>query len=152
MYGDVSTDTIDFIRKSQVPPGKKVTYASCVYDHRPFKSEPWRVRCIVGGDKLPYTDDQSSPAASLLDTKIVISSTLSDASKGIRFLGDNLKDYFLEFLYETLRIRAHTFIHFLADIIEQYNLKNSVCSKGYIYIKIKKGICGLKYVAILAYS
>ena len=73
---------------------KKVTYVSFVCDHRPLKSEPWRFRCVVGGDKLPCADDPSSPAASLLDTKVMINSTFSDASIGARFLGTDLKDFF----------------------------------------------------------
>ena len=33
------TDTVDFISYQEVPPDKKVTYASFVCDHRPFKDE-----------------------------------------------------------------------------------------------------------------
>ena len=95
MHGVASTDTIDIIRKSQVLPGKKITNASFVCDHRPLKSEPWRVCCIVGGDKLPYADDPSSTISSLLDTQITINSTISDALKGARFPGDGLKILFL---------------------------------------------------------
>ena len=52
-----------FIHPSQIPPHKKVTYASFVCDHRPLKSEPWKVRLVVGGDKLSYPYDTGSPAA-----------------------------------------------------------------------------------------
>jgi hypothetical protein len=77
-HGIVGTDTIDFI---------------C--DYRPLKSEPYRVHLTIGGDKLPYADDAGSPAASLLETKLVLNSTISDADKGARFLCANLKDHFL---------------------------------------------------------
>ena len=42
--------------------------------------------------------------------------------------------------------------HFPQDIREQYNLKDKVSSDGYIYIKIKKGMYGLKAAALLAYT
>jgi hypothetical protein len=38
------TDAIDFIAKSEVPKGCDLTYASFVCDHRPLKSDPWRIR------------------------------------------------------------------------------------------------------------
>jgi hypothetical protein len=62
----VATDTIDFIQRTEVPPEKEVTYGNFICDFRPLKSEPYRVRLTVGGDKLPYPDDAGSPAASLL--------------------------------------------------------------------------------------
>ena len=50
----VSTDTIDFILKKEVPKGKKVAYANYICDHRPLKEEEWRVRLTVGGGRLEY--------------------------------------------------------------------------------------------------
>ena len=38
------------------------------------------------------------------------------------------------------------------DIIDKYNLTEKVCEDGFIYIKIKKGMYGLKKAAILAYK
>ena len=93
--GVESTDTIDFIPFQQVPTDKKVTYASFACDHRPLKSEPWRVRIVVGGDKLPYESDSGSPAADMLETKILFNSVISDARKGARFYSMDLKDMFL---------------------------------------------------------
>ena len=90
-----STDTIDFIHQHEVPPDKKVTYGNFICDYRPLKTEPYRVRLTVGGDKLPYDDDAGSPAASLLETKLIINITISNADKGARFLCADLKDHFL---------------------------------------------------------
>ena len=80
------TDTIAFIHKNNVPSGKKVTYANMVCDHRPLKSEPDRVCLTVGGNRLNYTSDVGSPAASLLKAKLLLNSTISDADKGATFL------------------------------------------------------------------
>ena len=49
---------------------------------------------VVGGDRLDYFDDSGSPAASLLETKILINSTISDADKGAKFMSADLKDFF----------------------------------------------------------
>ena len=93
--GVESTDTIDFIPFQQVPTDKKVTYASFACDHRPLKSEPWRVRIVVGGDKLPYHEDANSLAADLLERKILLNSAISNAKRGARFMCLSTKDYFL---------------------------------------------------------
>ena len=52
--GVEATDTIDFIPYSQIPKNKRVTYCSFACDERPLKTERWRIRIVVGGDKLTY--------------------------------------------------------------------------------------------------
>ena len=42
-HGVVPTNTISFIHRHEVPMDRDVTYASFVCDHRPLKTEPWRV-------------------------------------------------------------------------------------------------------------
>ena len=59
-----SSDAIDFIPFHQVPPqGLIVTYANMVCDICPLKTEKYRVRLTVRGDRLQYPDDTASPAA-----------------------------------------------------------------------------------------
>ena len=41
---------------------------------------------------------------------------------------------------------------FPKDIIEKYNLLEKVAADGYVYIRIKKGMYGLKQAALLAYK
>jgi len=77
--GVASADAMDFIFHHEVPNGSKVTYANFVCDYRPLKDESWRVRLVVGGDILHYEFDSGSPAASLLETKILLNSVISDA-------------------------------------------------------------------------
>ena len=93
--GVESTDTIEFIPHTDVPQSKKVTYASFVCDHRPLKDEKWRIRLVVGGDKLPYDSDSGSPAQNLLEMKLLLNSVIFDANIGARFLSMDLKDMFL---------------------------------------------------------
>ena len=49
----------------------------------------------VGGDRLSYENDSGSPAANLLETKVLLDSIISDASKGAKFMTADIKDYFL---------------------------------------------------------
>ena len=85
------TGTIGFIHKRDVPRGKTVTYSNFVCDLKPLKDEKHRVRLTIGGDKLNYDHETAAPTAGLLDTKIIINSTISDAKKGALFMGLDLK-------------------------------------------------------------
>lgn len=124
---------MEFIHHHEVPRGQKVTYANFVIDYRPLKSEPWRVRLVVGGDKLDYEFDVGSPAASLLETKLLINSVISDARRGARFMSLDLKDHFLaspmlDAVY--MRLPAKYIPH---DIMQRYNLQDKVhVHNGYV--------------------
>ena len=50
---------------------------------------------MVGGDKLLYEADADSPTSNLIETKIPVNSTISDAHKGAKLLSWALKDFFL---------------------------------------------------------
>ena len=50
----VGNNTIVYIPKHEVPKHKKITYANMVCDYRPTKSDPYRTRLTIGGDKLDY--------------------------------------------------------------------------------------------------
>ena len=79
-------DAMDFIFHNEIPSDRKITYANFVCDYRPLKSEKFRVRMTVGGDKLDYFDNRSSPTASLIETKLLINSVISDhKSKNAKF-------------------------------------------------------------------
>jgi len=50
----------------------------------------------IGGDKLEYDNESASLAASLLETKIIVKSTISDAKHVACFLGMDIENFFLE--------------------------------------------------------
>ncbi len=64
----------------------------------------------------------------------------------------DLKDYFLATPMARPEYMKVLLKYFPTDIQERYNLKDKVTANGYIYIKIKKGMYGLKQAAILAYN
>ena len=142
-----------FVKKESIPKHRKVTYSNFVCDYRPLKSEPFRVRMTVGGDKLDYTSETASPAASLIETKLIINSVISDHSKfNSKFCAIDLKDFFLKTPMTTpeyLRIHSR---YLSTEFKKEYELGNMIDSDGYIYCQINKGMYGLKQAAILAYK
>lgn len=64
----------------------------------------------------------------------------------------NLKDFFLATPMEGHEYMRVKYKHIPEDIKKRYNLAEKVTSDDYIYIKIKKGMHGLKQAALLAYN
>lgn len=145
------TDAMDFIFFHEVPSTAKVTYANFVMDHRPLKTEPWRTRLVVGGDKLDYDLDPGSPAANLLETKILANSVISDAHRGAKFMTLDLKDHFLASPMDDPEYMRIPVRYIPDDIMQRYKLHEKV-HNGYVYVKIKKGMYGLKQAALLAFN
>jgi hypothetical protein len=55
-----NTNTIRFIRRSDVPKGRKVTYGSFVVEIRDHKDERERTRLTVEGDQIEFPGDKST--------------------------------------------------------------------------------------------
>jgi hypothetical protein len=53
-----NTTTIRFIRRSNIPKGRKVTYGLFVVDIKDHKEEKERTRLTVGGDQIEYPGDK----------------------------------------------------------------------------------------------
>ena len=92
--GVEATDCMEFIDKADLPQNCRVTYANFVCDYQPLKTEPFRIRLVVGGDRLDFADDTGAPAASMLETKLLVNSVISEAAEGARFMSCDLKDFF----------------------------------------------------------
>jgi hypothetical protein len=67
--GVKGTNTVRFIRKANIPPGRKVTYGSFVVDIKPHKEETESTLVAVGGDQIEYPGDISTHTAGLTTTK-----------------------------------------------------------------------------------
>ena len=56
-FGTTGTQTMTMVKPSDISQDKAITYASMVCDYHPLKTEPYRCRLVVRGDKLPYASD-----------------------------------------------------------------------------------------------
>ena len=122
-----------------------------VCDERPLKKERYRVRLTMGGDRLTYDGDKSSPAADLLETKLMANSIILDAHKGARYLNLDIKDFFL---LSNLPKPEYMGIHskyFPNRFRKLYKIDNKIDGDGYVYYIILRGMYRLKQAAILAY-
>ena len=69
-FGVKCTVAIHFIPKNGITQVQYITYANFVFDYKPIKYEPYRIRLVVGGNKLTHEEDYVSPTASLLENSI----------------------------------------------------------------------------------
>ena len=144
-------NTIFFIPHSHVPADAKVIYANLICDVRPLKNETHRVRMNVGGDKLECDGNPSSPAVSLLNTKICFNSVISDAHKGATFATADIKNHYLQSLMKNYQYMILSLKYFTQEIRDEDEIINIV-DNNYVYIEIRKGMYGLKEAGILAFN
>ena len=117
----------------------------------PSSPKTHRVCLTVGGNKLDYEENSSSPAVSLLDTKILLNSVISDTNKGTRYWTVDMKNFYLNNPMKTYRYIKIPIHFFMDEILQECNI-NKIVHKGYVYVDIRKCIYGLKEASILAYT
>ena len=144
------TNTIFFITKCEVPPDrfKDVTYGRIVCNYRDQKAEKHRTRLTVGGDRINYPDDCGTPTSDLLTVKLLLNGVIS--TPGAKFMTLDIKNFYLKTpmkRYEYLRLKITTLPD---EIIEEYKLKEKVDSKGYVYVKVRRGMYGLPHAGLIA--
>ena len=141
------TDTIRFIRVTDMPPGRTATYARFVCSLRPNKEEVERTRITVGGDRIDYPGDTHAPTGDITLLKLMVNSTLS--TEGAKMVILDLKNFYLGTpLPRPEYMKIH--ISLIPDeIIEHYNLRPLVY-KDHVYIEINQGMYGLPQAGLLA--
>jgi hypothetical protein len=142
------TNTIFFITRRDVPPGRKVTYCKQDATIRPNKTETHRVRNCAGGDRLDFPGPTATQTASLTTIKILLNSTIS--TPGARFSAFDIKNFYYGIpmnRYEYMKLHISKIP---TEIINEYNLASLATNDGWIYMEIRKGTPGLKQAGRIA--
>jgi hypothetical protein len=87
------TDTFFFIKLTNIPKDRKITYGKIVCDYKPHKKEKERIRLTVGGDILDYSGDVATSTADITIFKILINSTLYTEDAAMMMM--DIKNYYL---------------------------------------------------------
>jgi hypothetical protein len=142
-----NTNTIRFIRWSDIPKGRKVTYGSCVVDIKDHKEKRERTRLTVGGNQIEYPGDKSTRTAGLTTAKILINSVIS--TQGAKFLVIDIQNFYLNTPLGRFEYMVLNLASLPQETIEKYDL-NKLAQEGKVYIEIQKGMYGLPQAGILA--
>jgi hypothetical protein len=141
------TDTCFFIKLTNIPKDRKITYGKIVCDYKPHKKEKERVRLTVGGDRLDYYGDIATSTADVTTFKILINSTLSTEDAAMMMM--DIKNYYIGTPLPGFEYMKMLLSRFPEEIIQKYNL-NALAVDGWIYIEIRKGMYGLKQAGLIA--
>jgi hypothetical protein len=141
------TDTCFFIKLTNTPKDRKITYGKIVCDYKPHKKEKERVWLTVGGDRLDYSGDVATSTADIKTFKILINSTLSTEDATMMMM--DIKNYYLGTPLPRLEYMKMLLSRFPEEIIQKYNL-NTLAVNSWVYIEIRKCMYGLKQSGLLA--
>jgi hypothetical protein len=141
------TDTCFFIKLTNIPKYRKITYGKIVCDYKPHKKEKERVRLTVGGDRLDYSGDVATSTADITNFKILINSALSTKDAAMMMM--DIKNYYLGTPMPRFEYMKMLLSRFPEEIIEKYNL-NALAVDGWVYIEIRNGMYSLKQAVLLA--
>jgi hypothetical protein len=135
------TDTCFFIKLTNIPTDRKITYGKIVCDYKPHKKKKECVRLTVGGDRLNYSGDVATSTADITTFKILINSTLSTKDAAMMMM--DINNYYLGNPLPRFEYMKTPLSRFPEEIVEKYNL-NALAVDGWVYIEIRKGMYGLK--------
>ena len=141
------TETMRFIKRSEMPQGRQATYAKYVCEYKPNKQEKERTRITVGGDCIDYPGEVATKSADITTIKCLLNSVIS--TKNGRFATADVKNFYLNTPMarpEYMKIK----VEFIPqEIQDEYDIADKIID-GYVYVEINKGMYGLPQAGILA--
>jgi hypothetical protein len=141
------TNTCLFIKLTNIPKDRKITYGKIVCDYKPHKKEKEHVCLTAGGDRLDYSGDVTTSTADTTTFKILINSTLSIEEAKMMMMA--IKNYYIGTPMPRFEYMKMLLSRFPEEIVQKYNL-NALAADGWVYIESRKGMYGLKQAVLLA--
>jgi hypothetical protein len=141
-----NTNTIIFIRRSNIPKGRKVTYGSFVVDIKDHKEEKECTKLTVGGDQIEYPGEKSTRTAGLTTAKILINSVIS--TLGAKFLVIDINNFYLNTPLGRFEYMEINLSSLPQETIDKYDLIE-ISQDGKVYVEIQKGMYRLPHSGIL---
>jgi hypothetical protein len=126
------TDTCFFIKLTNIPKDRKITYGKIVCDYKNHKKEKERVQLTVGGDRIDYSGNVATSTANITTLKILINSTLSIKDATMMMMG--IEKYYLGTRLPRFEYMKMPLSHFPEEIVQQYNL-NALAVDGWVRVR-----------------
>ena len=141
------TNTMRFVDPNTLPANFQSTYLTLVTAYRPEKPQPYRVRGVVGGDRLTYEGDCSTKASAVDTVKIHLNHVVSTPNG--RYATTDVKDFYLN---TPMDEKDWVYLRIPIDDIPKCILDyyQPVVRNGYVYAQVQKGMYGLKQAGKLA--
>ena len=127
---------------------KDVTYGQFVCTVRPEKAEPNQTRFTVGGDRINYPGEVTTPTAEMLVAKMLFNSVIS--TKDARFMTMDISNFYLMTPLHRPEFIQIKLCDIPDEVIKEYKLREKATKNGSIYIRAKREMYGLPQAGLLA--
>ena len=123
-------------------------YGRICANYQSEKDDPYQVHITIGGNRISYPSNCGMPMANMLTTNVLLDSVIS--TKGAIFMTIDIKDLYLNTPMDHPKYMQHKVAEIPDNFIALYNLNQLTTTKGYIYVLIQEGMCGLPQAGIIA--
>jgi hypothetical protein len=141
------TNTMFFIKRSDIPDGRKATYPRFVCEERPQKKEVNRMRLTLGGNLIDYPGEVSTRTAEMDIIKILLNSVVSTTDA--KFCSLDIINFYLDTPLDRYEYVCIPINLVPPEIIKEYQCMDMVLDE-HIYAEVRKGMYGLPQAGILA--
>ena len=125
-----------------------MTYGRLVCDIKEHKSETHQTQLTVNGNLLDFPGMLSTPTATVTTAKCLFNSVIS--TPGDKCLVADINNFYLNNDLpdpEYMKLQLHIIPQ---EIINEYSIHDLVDKYGWVYLKVVKGMYGLKQAGIIA--
>lgn len=130
-------NVMTWMHPNQLPKGLKATYMRVCANFWPQKSDPYPIRCTMGGNLVtPKGPPTHFPTADLTLFKLFINSVIS--TPNAKFMDLDLKDFYICHDKEDYDFMLVPYSLFPQDIIDQYYIKSKVDDRGLVLAEVHK--------------
>eukprot|EP00804_Cyclotella_cryptica_P009064 CCRYP_003161-RA/>CCRYP_003161-RA protein AED:0.28 eAED:0.28 QI:0/0/0/1/1/1/2/0/561 len=127
--------------------GRLANVNSCAPYGRKIK-EPNRTRLVVGGDRINYPGEVTTPTANMLAAKILFNSVISTAAA--RLMTMDISNFYLNTPLQHPEYIRMKLTDIPEEIINEYKLRDLVEPDDCVYIIIILGMYGLPHAGLIA--
>jgi hypothetical protein len=113
-------DTCFFIKFTNIPKDRNITYGKIICDYKPHKKEKECVQLTVDGDRIDYSGDVATSTADITTLKILINSNLSTDDAAMMMM--DINNYYPGTPLPRFEYMKILLSRFPEEIIQKYNL------------------------------
>ena len=134
------TDTMFFIKHTDITQGRTATYLCIVTEENPLKVDKKCIQWHVGGNLINYSGDISTKTADIITVKFLLSIIIS--TPGYQFMTTNLKNFYIGTPFYHYEYMCIPFKYISNTIIKLNNI-SSLFHNGHIVVEILNYMYGL---------
>ena len=112
------------------------------------KSNPYRKRLTVGGDRVKYPVDCGTPTVSLTTVKLLLDSIVSTMNAYLMKI--DIKDFYLNTPMARSEYICLKLIDLPKSVVLQYNIEAKATRDGNVRVEILRGLYGLLRAGLIA--